>query len=142
MKVFLDANVLVSVLCNEYPAFTYSARVLSLADHPKFEVFTSPLCLAIGFYFSEKKNGSSLAIKKIQLLASKLGISPMDEKTVRAVSSLANILDYEDGLQYTSAKEAGCTHLVTYNTSDYWFADMEIMEPKVFLEEVALPYFK
>ena len=55
MKIFLDANILVSVLNKEYPLFTYSARVLSLMDHPKFEVYTSPICLAIAFYFAEKK---------------------------------------------------------------------------------------
>ena len=39
MKIFLDANVLISVLNNEYPLFTYSARVLSLADNKKYKVF-------------------------------------------------------------------------------------------------------
>lgn len=28
MKIFLDANILVSVLNKEYPVFTYAARVL------------------------------------------------------------------------------------------------------------------
>lgn len=56
MKLFLDANVLVSVVNKEYPLFTYSSRILSLASNPKFEVYTSPLCLAIAFYFAEKQN--------------------------------------------------------------------------------------
>ena len=64
MKIFLDANVLVSVLNKEYPLFTYSSRVLSLADNPEFKVYTSPLCLAIAFYFAEKKNGNAMARKK------------------------------------------------------------------------------
>lgn len=55
IRIFLDANVLVSVLNKEYPLFTYSSRILSLASNPKFEVYTSPLCLAIAFYFAEKK---------------------------------------------------------------------------------------
>ena len=29
MRIFLDANILVTVLCNEYPRFTYCSRVLS-----------------------------------------------------------------------------------------------------------------
>lgn len=31
-RLFLDANILVTVLCNEYPRFGACARVLSLAD--------------------------------------------------------------------------------------------------------------
>jgi predicted nucleic acid-binding protein len=61
MKIFLDANILISVLNKEYPLFTYSSRILSLADDKRFQVFTSPVCLAIAFYFAEKKSGSALA---------------------------------------------------------------------------------
>lgn len=55
MKIFVDANVLVSVINKEYPLFTYSARVLSLSNHPGYTVLTSPVCLAITWYFAEKK---------------------------------------------------------------------------------------
>ena len=83
MKIFLDANILVTVLCNEYPRFTECARVLSLTDNIDFDVYTSPLCLAIAFYFAEKKNGSVLARKKIGLLCEKLRITGMDESVVK-----------------------------------------------------------
>jgi predicted nucleic acid-binding protein len=65
MKVFLDANILISVLNKEYPVFTSAARILSLADNSRFQLYTSPLCLAIAFYFSGKKSGNDLAKKKI-----------------------------------------------------------------------------
>lgn len=55
MRIFPDANILVSVLNKEYPLFSYSSRILSLTDNKKFEVFTSPICLALAFYFAEKK---------------------------------------------------------------------------------------
>ena len=57
IRVFLDANILVTVLCNEYPRFGPCVRVLSLVDDPRFEVYTSPLCMAIGAYYAGKKNG-------------------------------------------------------------------------------------
>ena len=72
MRIFLDANILVSVLNKEYPLFTYAARIISLADNKKFTVFTSPLCLAIAFYFVEKKSGTQLAKQKIKLLSEKI----------------------------------------------------------------------
>ncbi|HLF33367.1 MAG TPA: PIN domain-containing protein, partial [Cyclobacteriaceae bacterium] len=61
MKVFLDANILVSVLNKEYPVFSYSARLLQLALTKKFQLYTSPICLAIAFYFAEKKSGRKKA---------------------------------------------------------------------------------
>ncbi len=81
MKIFLDANILVSVLNKEYPVFTYSSRVLSLANVSKYKLYTSPLCLAIAYYFAEKKCGNTQARHKIDLLISKLQITTVNDKT-------------------------------------------------------------
>ena len=86
MKVFLDANILVSVFNKEYPLFSYTARILSLAGHNGLRFYTSPICLAIAFYFAEKKSGTESAKKKIQLLVSKLDIAEADKKGVLLAS--------------------------------------------------------
>lgn len=129
-RIFLDANVLVTVLCNEYPRFSACARVLSLTDDPRFKVYTSPLCLAIGAYFAEKKNGKKLARKKIALLAEKLKVTMIGPKAVERTFSDARIADIEDGFQYFSAVDAGCTCIVTYDKRDWKFASMEVLAPE------------
>ena len=65
MKISLDANVLVSVLNKEYPTFSYLSRLLSLPQKVrKFEFYTPRICLAIAYYFAEKKSKSGLAKKR------------------------------------------------------------------------------
>lgn len=137
-KIFLDANVLVTVLCNEYPRFGACARVLSLADDPRFDVFTSPLCLAIGAFFAEKKNGRKLARKKITLLSEKLKVTTMGPKAVEATFANPAIADIEDGFQYFSAVDAGCTSIVTYDRRDWHIAKMEVLPPEDFLLKYAV----
>jgi len=135
MKIFLDANVLISVLNKEYPLFPYSSRVLSLVDYPnKYKVYTSPLCLAIAFYFAEKKSGAEQAREKIYLLSRKLSFTTISENMVLSVCRNKNILDIEDGLQYYSAKDSGCQCIITENTDDFYFSDIEIMGSRSFLE--------
>ncbi len=68
MRIFLDANILVYVLNKKFPVFPYSSRILSLAADPKFSLYSSPVCLAIAFYFAEKKSGTAVAKKKIEIL--------------------------------------------------------------------------
>nr|HMU04590.1 hypothetical protein [Saprospiraceae bacterium] len=80
-RVFIDVNVLVAVMNKEYPLFSDAARVLSLADRRDFDLFTSSICLAIGFYFAEKKSGTSLAKKKIKLLLDHIKVTTVDDKT-------------------------------------------------------------
>ena len=134
MKVFLDANILVSVLNKEYPVFTYSSRVLSLADNSKYKFYTSPLCLAIAYYFAEKKCGNAKARHKIDLLISKLQITTVNDKTVRDTNSNKKIHDFEDGLQYYSALHSGCKYIVTEDLNDFYFSEIEVLTSCNFLE--------
>jgi predicted nucleic acid-binding protein len=135
MKVFLDANILISVLNKEYPLFTYSARVLSLADNSKFHLYTSPLCLAIAFYFSEKKNGKAEARRKIKILIEKLRFTTISEKMVFEVEKNKKIHDFENGLQYYSAIDSGCKYIITEDQNDFYFSEIEVMPSRQFLEK-------
>lgn len=138
-RLFLDANILVTVLCHEYPRFGPCARVLSLADDKRFEVYTSPLCLAIGTYFAEKKSGRKQARKKIELLAAKLKFTSIGRQAVQRTMADPRITDIEDGLQYHSAVEAGCTSIVTYDRRDFHFAKLEVLDAEAYLLKYAVP---
>lgn len=138
MKIFLDANVLVSVLNKEYPLFTYSSRVLSLCDNLRFEVFTSPFCLAIAFYFSEKKSGSKLAKDKMEILASKIEVTPTGKFQVAQAIRNKGISDFEDGLEYYSAIASKCKCIVTEDVNDFHFSRLEVLSSQQFLEKYVL----
>ncbi len=139
MKVFVDANILVSVLNNEYPLFTYASRVLSLTDNNKFEIYTSPLCLAIAYYFAEKKSGNALALQKIKLLSQKIKIAEMKAAGVKAAAQNSKIHDFEDGLQYYAALDAKCKFIVTENTEDFYFSEIAVMGAEQFLVSNFIP---
>lgn len=134
MRIFLDANILVSVLNKEYPLYTYSARIVSLTDHKSFEVFTSPMCLAIAFYFAEKKNKKT-AREKISLLVENLSIAAVSESTVRKTSKNSAIHDFEDGLEYYAALDSKCECIITEDVKDFYFSDIEVITTEGFFEK-------
>jgi predicted nucleic acid-binding protein len=127
MKIFLDVNILVSVLNKEYPVFTYSSRILSLADNAAFHVYTSPLCLAIAFYFAEKKSGSKAALEKMRLLTGKIKIADTTGSAVAETIRNVKVNDFEDGLEYYSALHAGCSCIITEDTRDFYFSSIEVL---------------
>jgi predicted nucleic acid-binding protein len=133
MKLFLDANILVTVLNKEYPLFPYAAKVLSLADQPKFQVYTSPICLAIAFYFAEKKSGQAVAKKKIKLLTDKINIATSDAEVVASAITNPAVHDFEDGLEYYAAEQAKCTCIVTEDFDDFFFSKIEVLSANDFL---------
>lgn len=134
MKVFLDANVLIAVLNKEYPLFSYAARVLSLGENRGFVLVTSPLCLAIAFYFAEKKSGTAVVRAKIALLASRLEIAGADGDTVAQTISDKRVQDFEDGLEYYSALQAGCAVIVTEDRDGFYFSSIPVVSCADFLE--------
>ena len=135
MRLFLDANILVSVLNKEYPLFSYSARILSLGNNNRFKVYTSPVCLAIAFYFAEKKHGTQSAKQKISLLANNIMITDVGKETV--LSSLADkkVNDFEDGIEYYSAKKSKCKVIITEDVADFYFSEIEVLNTKNFIEK-------
>ena len=135
MKIFLDANILVSVLNKEYPLFTYSARILSLCDSGKFTVYTSPICLAIAFYFAEKKFGARLAKQKISILANNIRITDVGKDAVLQALENKKVNDFEDGLEYYSALKSKCDLIITEDVNDYYFAAIEVIRSKGFMEK-------
>jgi predicted nucleic acid-binding protein len=138
MKIFLDANILVSVLNKEYPLFTYSSRIISLADKINFSLYTSPVCLAIAFYFAEKKYKSVSAKKRIEILCEHINITSTTKKTV--LQSLQNhaVNDFEDGLEYYSAVESKCDCIITEDIDDFYFSKIEVLGSEDFFEKYLL----
>ena len=135
MKIFLDANILVAVLNKEYPVYTYAARVVSLTNNKKHSVYTTPICLAIAFYFAEKKSGTAMAKQKIKLLTDNLLIAKVDSKEVIAAIENKKVNDFEDGLEYYAAKHNNCQVIITEDKNDFYFSEIEVLGCKDFLEK-------
>ncbi len=135
MRVFADANILVSVLNKEYPAYSQTARILSLSDKKGFEVFTSPICLAIAFYFAEKKFGAAKAKEKISILCEHIKIAEATRTSVKKAINDKAVLDFEDGLEYYAAMESNCHCIVTNDVDDFYFSRIEVLNSNVFFEK-------
>ena len=43
--------------------------------------------------------------------------------------------DFEDGLEYYSAQKSKCTLIITEDVSDFYFAEMEVIKSKDFIEK-------
>jgi predicted nucleic acid-binding protein len=136
MRVFIDANILIATLNKEYPLFTWSSRLLSLRVNNNIQLFTSPLCLAIAFYFSSKKCGEALAKNKIELLCQHIGITLIDDKITKQAISNPKVHDFEDGMEYYSALNQKCDHIITENKEDFYFSEIKVLGCEEFLKSL------
>jgi len=135
LRIFLDANIIISVLNKEYPSFTYTSRILSLGSFKNFTLYTSPICLAIAFYFAEKKHRAVKAKDKIRLLCEHINITEVGKSAVDKSLKNNRVLDFEDGLEYYSAIESKCNCIVTEDIDDFHFAEIEVINSTNFFEK-------
>ena len=136
MRLFVDANILVATLNKEYPLFTWSSRLLSLQGKQDIVLFTSPLCLAIAFYFSSKKSGEKMAKQKIEMLLQHIGITSVDENITGQAVKNKLIHDFEDGLEYYSAIQHKCDCIISENQKDFYFSELEVIGCEAFLQKL------
>ena len=135
MRLFIDANVLISVLNKEYPLFSYSSRILSLAGSKEFQLYTSPICLAIAFYFAEKKYKATNVKEKIGLLCDHINIAGVTKVSVQNALKDDLVLDFEDGLEYYAAVENKCDCIITEDRNDFYFSKIEVLTSEFFFEK-------
>ena len=133
MKIFLDANILVSVLNKEYPLFPFTSRILSLSQNRQYQLYTSPICLAIAYYFAEKKSKAAIAKHKIELLVKNLHIAGNSAVSVKHAIGNTSIHDFEDGLEYYAALENDCTCIITEDIKDFYFSEIEVVNSQDFI---------
>lgn len=136
MKVFVDANILVATLNKEYPLFTWSSRILSLNETNNVRLFTSPLCLAIAFYFTGKKCGAKMAKQKIELLCNHVNVTLINAEATKKALTNKMIHDFEDGLEYYSALDSKCDFIVTEDQKDFYFSEIEVVGCEDFLKRI------
>jgi predicted nucleic acid-binding protein len=106
-----------------------------LAGSGSYQIFTSPVCLAIAFYFAEKKFRAVKAKEKIALLCNYIKIADATAACVQKTTLNKAVLDFEDGIEYYSAEESNCNCIVTEDVEDFHFAEMEVLTSETFFEK-------
>ena len=134
-KLFLDANVVVDFLCERSNDFYLpAARLMVKSYNKEVELCCSTLTLATASYFMEKGKVDHAEIcHKISDMISICELANVDRDVVeKALSS--EFTDFEDAMQYFSAKKFGADIIITRNKKDFQNAQLPVYTPKEYLE--------
>jgi predicted nucleic acid-binding protein len=132
-EVFIDADIILDLLCQRKPFYDAAAEVFTLGDTQKIVIFTTPLVFANVFYILRKTVGISRAKALLQKLRLIVHILPIDMKTID-LALQSNFSDFEDGIQYFAARSQQIPHLLTRNTKDYKVKDICVQTPAEYLK--------
>ncbi|MCX6304593.1 MAG: PIN domain-containing protein [Bacteroidetes bacterium] len=131
-KIFADTDITYDMLANREPHYQAAARLFTLSDAGKIQIFISALTIANIHYLISKQLSSNEAkqiIRKFKLL---VNIAPINEKIIDLALN-SDFKDFEDAIQYYCALENDVEVLLTRNLKDYKKAQIPVMTAQDFI---------
>lgn len=134
-KIFIDSDVILDLLCKREPFYQFAAELFTLGDTKKIDLVTTSLVYANVFYILRKILGISKGKELLRKLRIILTIISVDEKAVDLALN-SKFSDFEDGLQYFTARENKISIILTRNVKDYKEKDLSIQTPEEYLKTI------
>jgi predicted nucleic acid-binding protein len=134
-KIYLDTNVILDALFQRKPFDKDARQIFELADMQQIQLFTSADSMTNMYYLISKqfdKNTAYIALLKVRALTS---ISSVDQ-TIIDQGLKIDPFDFEDAVQYFSAKEAECEVIISRDKKGFKQFDMLCQTPKEFLDSL------
>lgn len=132
MKVMFDTNIILDLLLNRQPFCEMSSRVIDLSATKVIEGYVTASAITDIYYLAYKmikdKNKVCSLLERLLQIVSVAGVT--ETEIVTALHSSWN--DFEDAVQYFTAKKIEASYIVTRNKKDYMSGDIAVMEPQEF----------
>lgn len=135
-KIFLDTNIILDYLITEREGNRAAQRIMELTVEDKLMSYISPISLLNIFYILRQQMTDQERKDIIESFLEILKVVELDFDTLQ-LGLFAPIADYEDGVQYVSAKKAGVDFIITgdelFRNCD---SDLEIISSGEFIKKV------
>ena len=117
MKLFLDTNVLIDFILERQPFYQAAAMIISYAEENKVQICVSSLSLVTTNFICIERCKMPIEIfrNKINFLRDFMEICSVDNTDI--YDSLWK--DFEERVQYYSAKRTNADYIVTRNKKDF-----------------------
>lgn len=132
MNVFLDTNVVMDVVAKREAFYAASAAVWSRAASRNIAGYVAGITFNNTFYLTRKAAGRAAAIEAVKAIRETFTLAPFTTAIVDAAIA-SDTPDFEDAVQYFSARSVGAAFLVTRNVKDFPQGDLPVVTPEQFL---------
>lgn len=135
MKVFVDTNVLVDIVCTREPFYENAKHIFTLAYEGHIDMVLSSLSYINAYYIGCRyKYSSDALIQALTSISEMSQISPLSSEEIKESLNMG-WKDMEDAAQYKSAENYFCNCIVTRNKEDFSLSMLPVYTPEEFLAE-------
>lgn len=135
MRVFIDTNVILDVLCDREGLAEASALVLKNCELHRIEGYVSALSFPNIAYILRKELTPEKTGELVNYLSLILQVADLKAADVKAAAALP-FRDYEDALQSVCASRVRAQYIVTRNIRDFNTSKVPAIKPEELLERL------
>ena len=132
-RIFTDSDVIIDLLAIRMPFYDDSAKIFTMAYKKKIEIYTTAVVLTNVFYILRKIMGNEEAKKQLKNLRLLIQILPINENIIDMTLN-SKFSDFEDGLQYFTAKDGNIHTVITRNVKDYKEKGVAVQTPSEYIK--------
>jgi len=124
-QLFLDTNIVIDLLEKREPYCFDAVRLFTMAYNGQVQLLVSPMTYATASYLLGK-HGAEGVRRLLSDLRSLTKVTPAYERTVDDALA-SRFKDFEDALQYYSARQACAEVIITRNGKDFTNSTLPVM---------------
>lgn len=135
MKLLIDTNVILDVLCNRPDFVEDASKIFKLCEIKKVDGYISALSVPNIVSIMRKELDSAKIKEILEKLSLIFTIVDLKAEDIKKAANL-DFKDYEDALQSICAKRIKANYIVTRNIKDYSNSPITAIKPSELLERI------
>ena len=135
MKILVDTNVVLDVLCNRAEFVDASSRVWKCCEVGKIKGYLSALSVPKIVYILRKELTPQRTQEIIEQLAMIFDVVDLRGSDLKSAAAL-HASDYEDALHMCQASRIHADYIVTRNIRDFMDSRIPALKPSELLERI------
>lgn len=135
MKVLIDTNIILDVLCNCKDFVEESSKVFKLCEVKKIMGYISALSIDNIVYIMRKELDTEKVKEILEKLSLIFEVVDLKADDLKRASSL-DFKDYEDAIQSAQANRIKANYIITRNIKDYNKSKVTAIKPSELIERI------
>ena len=132
-KLLVDTNIIIDLLAQREKFYEPAAKLFSLADQEKVELYVSSLSFANTHYILNRELIESKVREILRKLKVLVKVISFDSKVLDMALN-SDFKDFEDAIQYYSAIESDIDIIITRNLKDFKKSELPVMTGLQFIK--------
>ncbi len=135
MKVMIDTNVILDVLCKRPDFYEDSAKIFKLCEVKKISGVMSSLTVSNIYYILRKELDAVKTKEILDILFLIFSVADLKADDLKKAVD-TKFRDYDDAVQSACAVRIKANYIITRNTGDFTESKVAAINPAGFLERI------